>query len=276
MNKVRRPRLPLRRLLPILVVVALGACGADPNDAAPAQTGPPATVSTPSGLEGVTWELGSQGFDLPGLDQSRPTLLLQQDGTASGFGGCNRFTGTYTIAPPALTFGGLAQTQMACTAGPTAIERAYMDRLATVAKYTLTAPNLMLQDSAGKTVLVFSPANTSLMGSWTVTGYLTTSGSAFTSVDPAGQPTAVFGGDGTVTGSTGCNTYRGPWVQGPDDAVKIGPLAKTLIACADPDLSAQETAFTQAMEASVAAEVTSTEATFLNSGGMRTLTMTRG
>ena len=231
MNKVRRPRLPLRRLLPILVVVALGACGADPNDAAPAQTGPPATVSTPSGLEGVTWELGSQGFDLPGLDQSRPTLLLQQDGTASGFGGCNRFTGTYTIAPPALTFGGLAQTQMACTAGPTAIERAYMDRLATVAKYTLTAPNLMLQDSAGKTVLVFSPANTSLMGSWTVTGYLTTSGSAFTSVDPAGQPTAVFGGDGTVSGSTGCNNYRGPWVQGPDDAVKIGPLAKTLIAC---------------------------------------------
>jgi heat shock protein HslJ len=273
MNNLRLPGVPLRRILPLLAIVALGACGADPNDAAPAQT-PPATVSTPSGIVGATWELGSQSFDLPGLDQHRPTLLLSE-GTASGFGGCNRFTGSYTLAPPALSFGGIAQTQMACGPVESAIERAYLDRLAKVAKYEATTPGLVLQDSSGATLLVFSPANTSLVGSWTVTGYLTSSGSAFTSVNPAGQPTAVFAGDGTVTGSTGCNSYRGPWTQGPDDAVKIGPLAKTLVACTDPDLGTQETAFTQAMEASVAAEVTSNEATFLNASGQRTLTMTR-
>ena len=267
----------LRRLCVLLIlgVMVLGACGPDPNDAAPGTPGPstPATVSTP-GLEGVTWELGPQGFDLPGLDQSRPTLLLE-GGTASGFGGCNRFTGSYTVAPPALSFGNIAQTQMACDAVPTAIERAYLDRLAKVAKYTMDAPGLVLQDSSGKTLLSFSTANTSLVGSWTVTGFLTSSGTAFTSVISTTELTAVFAADGTVNGSSGCNTYSGPYTQGPGDAVKIGPLAKTLRACADPDVEAQETSFTQALESSVAAEVTSREATLLNAAGQRTVTMTR-
>ena len=256
----------------MIVAVALSACGADPNDAAPAQTTP--TTSGTTALEGTTWELSAQGFDLPGLDQSRPTLSLSA-GQASGFGGCNRYTGAYTLASPSLTFGPLASTSMACGAVETAIERAYLDRLAKVSTFALTAPGLQLQDSSGATVLTFAAANTSLVGSWTITGYLTSSGSAFTSVDPAGQPTAIFVGDGTVSGTTGCNNYNGPFTQGPGDALKIGPLAKTLRACVDDALSTQETSFTQALEASVKAEVTSTEATFLNDAGMRTVTMTR-
>jgi heat shock protein HslJ len=272
-----RPGLPLGRIPLLLAVVALAACGADPNDAAPSASAPgpstPITVSTPD-LEGVTWELGAQAFNLPGLDQSRPTLLME-GGMASGFGGCNRFNGTYTLAPPALSFRDIAQTQMACGAVPTAIEQAYLDRLAKVAKYTMDEPGLQLRDGSGTLLLEFSPANTSLVGSWTVTGFLTSSGSAFTSASTAGEPTAVFAADGTVSGTTGCNSYNGPYTQGPDDAVKIGPLAKTLAACTDPDLSAQEASFTKAMEASVSAEVTSKEATFLNAAAQRTLTMTR-
>jgi len=269
-TSMRRARRQLT--LVVIVAVALAACGADPNDAAPAQSGPTTTGTT--ALEGTTWELNAQGFDLPGLDQARPTLLLDA-GQASGFAGCNRYTGAYTSAPPSLSFGPVGSTSMACGAVETAIERAYLDRLAKVSKFVLTAPGLQLQDSTGATVLTFAPANTSLVGSWMVTGYLTSSGSAFTSVDPAGQPTAVFAGDGTVSGTTGCNNYTGPFTQGPDDALKIGPLAKTLRACVDTSLSTQETSFTQAMEASVKAEVTSTEATFLNEAGMRTVSMTR-
>jgi heat shock protein HslJ len=255
-----------------IVAVALSACGSDSNDAAPA--GSSATTSDGGALEGTTWELNAQGFDVAGLDQVRPTLLLSA-GQASGFSGCNRYMGAYTLAAPALTFGPLASTSMACGAVETAIERAYLDRLARVSKYHSTAPGLQLQDSSGATLLTFAPANTSLVGSWTVTGYLASSGSAFTSVEPAGPPTAIFAGDGTVSGSTGCNNYNGPYTQGPDDALTIGPLAKTLRACVDVALSLQETSFTQAMEASVKAEVTSTEATFLNDAGMRTVSMTR-
>ncbi len=259
-------------ILLVMVAVVLGACGKDDNDAAPAQ--PDVTISPSTPLEGTTWELGPQGLDLPGLEQSRPTLLLR-DGTASGFSGCNRYTGPYTLASPGLTFGNLAGTQAACPPIQTAIERAYLDRLSRVAKFDLGLSDLQLQDASGATLLSFTAANTSLVGSWTVTGYLNSSGSAFMSTEAAGTPTAVFVADGTVSGTTGCNSYNGPWTQGPDDAVHIGPLAKTLAACTDAALSAQETSFVQALEASVNAEVASHEATFLNSAGQRTLMLTR-
>jgi heat shock protein HslJ len=259
-------------VLLVMVAMAVGACGKDDNDAATAQ--PVATTAAGPALEGTTWELGTQGLDLPGLEQSRPTLLLQ-DGTATGWSGCNRFNGPYTLAPPSLTFETAARTLAACGAAQTAIENAYMDRLSRVSTFALAASGLQLQDSSGATLLSFSAANTSLVGSWTVTGFLTSSGSAFTSVVQSSPPTAVFAADGTVSGTTGCNMYNGPWTQGPDDAVHVGPLAKTLAACTDPELAAQETSFTQALEASVAAEVASHEATFLNSDGLRTLTLTR-
>ena len=180
---MRRARRQLT--LVVIVAVALAACGSDPNDAVPAQSGPTTTGTT--ALEGTTWELNAQGFDLRGLDQARPTLLLDA-GRASGFAGCNRYTGAYTLASPSLSFGTVGSTSMACGAVETAIEHAYLDRLAKVSKFVLTAPGLQLQDSTGATVLTFAPANTSLVGSWMVTGYLTSSGSAFTSVDrPANQ-----------------------------------------------------------------------------------------
>jgi heat shock protein HslJ len=259
-------------VLLVMVAVALGACGKDDNDAAPAQ--PVVTISPSTALEGTTWELGSQGLDLPGLEQSRPTLLLR-DGTASGFSGCNRYTGPYTLASPALSFGNIAGTRAACPPAETAIERAYLDRLSRVAKFDLGLSDLQLQDASGANLLTFSAANTSLVGSWTITGYLNSAGSAFMSTGATGAPTAVFADGGTLSGTTGCNTYNGPWTQGPDDAVHIGPFAMTLAACTDAALTAQETSFMQALEASVTAEVASHEATFLNSDGLRTLTLTR-
>ena len=263
-----------RLLVVLTLAVILGACGADENDAVPAQ-GASTTAAGGTALEGTTWELNAQGFDLPGLDQIRPTLLLA-GGMASGWGGCNRYNGPYTLTPPAtLTFGNVAQTAMACGPVETAIEREYVSRLGKVAKYAMGGPGLQLQDSSGATVLAFSAASTSLEGTWAVTGFLTASGSAFTSGEASAAPTAVFGADGNVAGTTGCNNYNGPWKQGPADAVQIGPLAKTLMACTSAALTAQEESFTKALETSVRAEVTSREATLLNSAGQRTVTMTR-
>ncbi len=270
----------LRLLAPVAVVGVLGllaSCGSDSPDA-PAAGGNAAGAATTAAasvpLEGTTWELEATALNLPGGDRIQPTLLLS-DGRASGFTGCNRLNTSYTTSGSSLTFGQAAMTNMACPAVETAIEQAYLARLAQVATYELGPSSLVLKDASGATVLTFAAANSSLVGDWTVTGYLTSSGNAFTSVVNGSELTAGFVADGTVNGNTGCNTFRGPWTQGPGDAVTIGPLAATLAACTDPDLSTQETSYLRALESSTTAEVASHEATLFNSAGQRALTLSR-
>lgn len=54
---------------------------------------------------------------------------------ASGFSGCNRYSGTYDLKDGKLTFGPLAGTRMACVSGAgAALERPYLDALAHIAK----------------------------------------------------------------------------------------------------------------------------------------------
>ena len=84
-------------------------------------------------------------------------------------------------------------------------------------------------------------SGTTLAGtSWTVTtvGGTTTIANA--------QPTIVFGTDGSISGTSGCNTYSGTF--GTDgDKITIGHLASTMMAC-EPDRNAQEQAFTTALQ----------------------------
>jgi heat shock protein HslJ len=244
----------------------LAGCGPSGADT----LGRPGTTSSAAGpaLEETSWELGPQALDLPGPDDARPTLRLE-GGTATGSSGCNTYRAPYTLATPSLTFGPAASTRMACGAAQTAIETAYLDRLSRVAAYELAAPGLVLRDSGGATVLTFAAADTSLEGAWTVTGYLAGSGPA------ASELTADFGADGVVGGNAGCNTYGGPWTASDDGAITIGPLAVTLMACADQALSAQETSFLQALESSVSAEVAGRRATFTNEADQVTVTLSR-
>jgi putative lipoprotein len=60
-------------------------------------------------------------------------------------------------------------------------------------------------------------------------------------------PTLAFAEDGTVSGSTGCNTFTGS-VTIDGTSLEFGPLATTRMACADPAVSDQEQAFLLAVE----------------------------
>ena len=58
-------------------------------------------------------------------------------------------------------------------------------------------------------------------------------------------PTIAFAAGGTVSGTTGCNTYNGSYtVNG--SSIKFGPLSMTQMACPDP-VAAQERAFSLAI-----------------------------
>jgi heat shock protein HslJ len=69
------------------------------------------------------------------------------------------------------------------------------------------------------------------------------------------RPTVAFSGDGTVTGSGGCNDFNGTYtVDG--SKLTFGPLASTKKACAEA-VNTLETAYLTALQATTAYEITS-------------------
>lgn len=140
----------------------------------PAQFSQPSTGSSPAGspgrpgtgARGLAGEQALQGgwtlvtlngtTSIEGLEGKLPTLSFG-DGRASGFAGCNRFNGSYTLTAgdvsaangAGLHFGALASTMMACVGAGDAIERAYHAMLAKVTRVVVNAGSLTLRDDRG-------------------------------------------------------------------------------------------------------------------------------
>ena len=91
----------------LLALLALAACQPTPPDG-------PAPAEALVGKEWLLVELNGRVAPLA-ANGTHASLLLAADGnTASGYAGCNQFTGTYTLAGASLTFGPLAMTRMYC------------------------------------------------------------------------------------------------------------------------------------------------------------------
>lgn len=108
----------------------------------------------PAGLAGSYWSLlelngkpivVAEGATAPYLE------LNEAKKSAYGFGGCNRFFGSYqTGKDRALTFGSLGSTRMACPDG-TNQEQEFFDALTKVSRYEIQGSKLLLY--AGSTVV---------------------------------------------------------------------------------------------------------------------------
>jgi len=126
-------------LLVALAATLLAAgCGGDDDSDGPA-------------LEGTDWTLVS-GVDAP--EDAVPTLTLEE-GTASGFGGCNTFTGGYELDGDSISIGPLAGTLMACEVQKMAVEGAYMPLLESADAWSIDGDELVLS-SGGEETLRFS------------------------------------------------------------------------------------------------------------------------
>jgi len=87
------------------------------------------------------------------LDHALITLQLDGDGRASGKGGCNGYGGSYSLDDPALRFGPLASTKMACATEVMDQEQAYFDLLAQVERYAVGDDSaLVLMTADGKEI----------------------------------------------------------------------------------------------------------------------------
>jgi heat shock protein HslJ len=99
----------------LAILASLGACG---SHEAPVMD----ENALRQALVGKTWTLRrivSRDFD----DDPAQTIKFNADGTVQGFGGCNAFTGTYTLSDDNLEFGPMASTRKSC--GPAEDEREY-------------------------------------------------------------------------------------------------------------------------------------------------------
>jgi heat shock protein HslJ len=227
---------------------------------------------TANPLDGTHWKLTS--LDSGGTSTAVPAGIVVDArfaaGNIAGSSGCNVYSGPVTVTGTTIKVGALATTQMACLGPQSEIETAYLAALAKAATFTATADALTMFDAGGAPILVYAagPANP-LEGDWNVTGY-NNGKQAVTSPISGTTLTATFTAD-AVSGSAGCNTYNGTYTLD-GDALKIGPLATTRMAC-DPAIMDQETLFLAALAASTTVEQTGATVTLRNAAGATQVTL---
>jgi heat shock protein HslJ len=217
---------------------------------------------------GVPWVVSS-GVDLHGSD-AVPSATFTDD-TVGGSTGCNRFTASYTVDGDSMEIGTIATTRMACPPPANAIERAYLAALGRVAAWHQAGLELVLVDDDDNEVLRYEEA--SPLGDWEVTAFL--SGEAVTSPLPGTTITATFADDGTLTGSSGCNTYQTAFALG-RGSIEIEPPAATEMACAEPEgVMDQEAAYLAALPTAVGYRVDGGSLALVSADGTYVASYTR-
>lgn len=100
-----------------------------------------------SDVENVEWTLTElDGATVAPASGRAPTLKLSsKERRASGFAGCNRYSGSYELSGAQLRFGALAATRMAC-AEPTP-ETALLKALQETSSWKLEGRTLELSDA---------------------------------------------------------------------------------------------------------------------------------
>jgi heat shock protein HslJ len=229
---------PLLYILGILLLAALllSACAPNaPTFSAPtAGSTPTQVVIDLNQLYANPWTLVAYGDPTnPTVVQGVTSLTAQfaADGTLSGFGGCNNFSGTYQAGTDGkLTVGPLATTAMACAQGSDQ-ETAYLTALQAANSLSFTPQGqLQVKYMAGKEqVMVFAVGQKPL----TSTNWVLVSMGDPKSPQPLPSGTtitAVFSEDGSLSGTSGCNQYNTTYTL-TGDQLTLGPVAGTMMAC---------------------------------------------
>ena len=101
---------------------------------------------------GQCWQPGGSG-KVPVISNTKGiTLTFNNDGTLSGFGGCNNFNGAYTLSGITTDFGkgisiGPLATTLKYCADTADFETAYLNNVQKTQTYTIAGNKMMLRTS---------------------------------------------------------------------------------------------------------------------------------
>jgi heat shock protein HslJ len=199
-------------------------------------------------LAGTNWVLSTLNGAQP-LEGTILTLRFGADGDASGTDGCNRFMTTFTQDGANLTINPAAGTMMMCPEPEGVMEQAAAYTAALAQTTSFTANDRQLALLAGNQILATFVADIQeLSGTeWDVT-MVNNGREAVVGVIEGTELNVLFGEDGELSGSAGCNQYIGGYtVDG--NAIEIGQLGSTMRFCAEPEgIMEQEQAFLAALQ----------------------------
>lgn len=210
----------------------------------------------PANLSDNTWLVtayNSGGQAVVGvISGMRLTAVFAADGTVSGNGGCNSFSGTYTTDGRNITISPLVSTMMACQEDVMQQETAYLAALQSAATYRLAGDTLELRTATDEMAVLFVAETVpGLAGSnWDVTSY-NNGNQAVVSLILDTEITAQFGEDGVLSGFGGCNNYTTSY-QVDGESITIGPAASTMMFCEAPEgVMEQEAQYLAALSTAV-------------------------
>ncbi|MFN8497524.1 MAG: META domain-containing protein [Anaerolineae bacterium] len=230
--------------------VAPGAAAPGAATATAPQTSAPAG-STTATLEGPVWKLVSYTDNSGQTVNALPNTNVSAEfkaGRVNGNAGCNTYFAGYKVDGNKLTISAAGSTMMAC-ADPAVMaqESMYLQLLGKAATYQISGDTMTISDANGKVILTMkaTPAPTLTSNPWSLISY-NNGKQAVVGLQPGSEITAVFGPDGKVTGSAGCNTYSAPYTAD-GNKIKVGAPATTRKACAQPIMD-QEAAYLKALQ----------------------------
>ena len=203
-------------------------------------------------VDGSAWTLAwVPGFELP----AQPLATMRfEGGRATGSDGCNRYTTPYTRNANQLQFGSkAAATLMACPPDVMQVANAFGAVLYDTRSFRIEYDTLTLLDTAGKPLAQFKEQANRLAGTaWQVTG-VNNGRQAVVGVLAGTTLTMVFGSDGKLSGSAGCNNYNAGY-RAEGGALSIETPAATRMMCAQPEgRMAQEAQFLAALASATTA-----------------------
>ena len=201
-----------------------------------------------SPLEGTTWQFTSPGGaagETKDVTTARPTVRFA-DGRASGFSGCNRFTGAFTRDGDTITIGRLAGTMMACPEPRMAVEKAFLEGLSGAHRVAIAGDRLTLTPTSGSPLAFQAEPPPTLEGvTWKVTGFNNGRQAVVSAV--TGTTLTLTFENGMVRGSSGCNTFRAPYTS-EGNRLSIGAAVTTRKACTAEGVMEQERQFLAALK----------------------------
>ncbi|HEX2463012.1 MAG TPA: META domain-containing protein [Thermoanaerobaculia bacterium] len=209
----------------------------------------PATSQPATTIEGVSWRLMEiSSLDAATLDQSPRAIARFADGRLRGFSGCNRFTGSYTLAGDRVTVGRQTHTVNKCADPAIDVETRLKQAFATPVRYSIVDGRLQCTSESGtKMVFEAEPAHALEGVEWEVTEFDNAGGAL---VKPSGGTTMSlsFRGDGAVVGNSGCNLFKAAYTRDGERLV-IDRAVATHKACTGVNVMEQERAFLAALTA---------------------------
>lgn len=234
-------------------------------------------MATPLELRDNPWQVTAiadeDGELVPVIEETSPDIHFEED-QVSGDGSCNRFFGPYEASGGGdLSFGELATTLMACLDALMDQEQSFLIALDSVDAYSIAGGVLEMR-AAGQVVALFEAIPTSLANTeWRLVA-LNNGKEAVVSVLADTEVTATFTEDGTLAGSSGCNTYRATWTT-EDDALQIGPAMGTKKMCAGDGVMEQEARYLEVLGLVTNYRMDASSLDMLNDEGTRQLQFIR-